>query len=153
MGKRIGGEGGALAQWFWQNRRNSATMPADSGDKFERPGVAIGCESWGKRRGRAGETGESRGGGWCIWKKRGKGDGSLGGGSREEGGRFGEEASDRWAPLVREKKAPGSHSIVSRVGHNDWAGLGCPGPILSLLFFFFFLFILFYFLNSFITFA
>jgi hypothetical protein len=31
--KSIGGEGGALAHWFRRNRRNSATMPADSGEK------------------------------------------------------------------------------------------------------------------------
>jgi hypothetical protein len=32
-GKRIGGEGGALAHWFRRNRRNSVTMPVDSGEK------------------------------------------------------------------------------------------------------------------------
>jgi hypothetical protein len=42
MGKRIGGDRGALAHWCCRNRRNSATMPADSGGKY--------CLTWQRFR-------------------------------------------------------------------------------------------------------
>jgi hypothetical protein len=42
-GKRIGGEGGAPAHWFGHNRRNTATMTADSGGRFW---AAWGLSGW-----------------------------------------------------------------------------------------------------------
>jgi hypothetical protein len=136
MGKRIGGEGGALAHWCCLNRRNSATMPADSNGKYRL------TWRWFREIGRGTkreEGGEERG--VVVEAARGlEVAGGIGGLAVVHRGTWakrleGEEDSDPWGPSVSgRKEIERGTGLVSLGGRCCWAGLGCSGPKLLSLF-------------------